>query len=469
MRLSNKSFPLSLQPTSAWTAILGLIIFILFALLARVGIIAWLFYYLGSFAVGIFLYTRYPILYIGFTLWLWFVGPFIKRLIDYQGGYNTPGAWTLIPLLVASIPFVTLVRYLPRFLQQSEFPFILGCASVTYGFLIQLIKQPLRLGTITIFLTWLAPILFGFHLCISWRYYPSYRQNIQRVFLWGVIVMGAYGIWQFFAQPPWDALWLKDSCECFQDRLWSTMLTPFTFSAFMMAGLILLFSNQTTFKFPAAIVGYLSFLLTLVRSAWLSWLVSLVFLLPSLKARLRQRVIVSIMVMTFLCLPLISIEPFSEIIGSRIMTFSNLTSDRSYQLRLEANTAAMDQALVEFVGKGLSATVTSDEDNDRQFSGYDGGVLWILFSLGWFGTIPYLAGIVLLFFKSFQDRENHSDIFAITVRSIAVSVGFLASIGFPGIIGADGMILIWGFLGIVMASQKYYKNQRLTGTKVLNS
>ncbi len=247
------------------------------------------------------------------------------------------------------------------------------------------------------------------------------------------------------------------------------MLTPFTFSAFMMAGLILLFSNQTTFKFPAAIVGYFSFLLTLVRSAWLSWLVSLIFLLPSLKARLRQRVIVSIMVMTFLCLPLISIEPFSEIIGSRIMTFSNLKSDGSYQSRLEANTAAMDQALVEFVGKGLSATVTSNDDNDRKFSGYDGGVLWILFSLGWFGTIPYLAGIALLFFKSFRDRENHLDIFAITVRSISVSVGFLALIGFPGIIGADGMLLIWGFLGIVMASQKYHKDQRLTGTKVLNS
>ncbi len=156
MRLSNKNFPLSLQPAPAWTAILSLIIFILFALLARVGLIAWLIYYLGSFAVGIFLYQRYPILYVGFTLWLWFVGPFIKRLIDYQSGYNTPGAWTLIPLLVTSISFVTLVRHLPRSLQQGGFPFILGCASVIYGFLIQLINQPLRLGTITIFLTWLS-------------------------------------------------------------------------------------------------------------------------------------------------------------------------------------------------------------------------------------------------------------------------------------------------------------------------
>jgi hypothetical protein len=470
MQLSRKSFRLTLEPEPAWIAILGLIILIFLALAVGAGLIAWLIYYLGSFAVGIFLYQRYPILYVGFTWWLWFLGPFVKRLIDYQSGYQTPGAWTLIPLLVASISFATLIRHLPHSYKQGGLPFILGVFSVFYGVLIQLINQPLRIGIITIFLTWLAPILFGFHLFINWRYYPDYRQNIQRVFLWGVIVMGAYGIWQFFILPPWDQLWIENpiTCRCFEDRLWSTMLSPFTFSVFMMAGLMLLFTNQTILKFPAAVVGYLSFLLTLSRSAWLSWIISLLFLFASLKAKFQQRLIVGITVMIIVVLPLSNLEVFSEVIGSRIMTFSNIQSDNSYQARLKGFQNFADDALVEFIGRGLSPTVTSVNDggNTENFSGYDGGLFWILFSLGWLGTIPFVSGIGLLLFQSFQNLNSKFDIFVITIRSIAVSIFCVASIGFPGIFGADGMILVWGFLGMVVASQKYYKRQDFIKTKI---
>jgi hypothetical protein len=460
MQLSKKTFFSFLQPAPAWIAILGLIILIFLALVVKAGLIAWLIYYLGSFIVGIFLYQRYPLLYVGFTWWLCFLGPFIKRLIDYRSGYQTPGAWTLVPLLVASISFATFIRYFPRVNKQGGFPFILGVFSIFYGVTIQLINQPLRIGVITIFLTWLAPILFGFHLFVNWRDYPDYRQNMQRVFLWGVIFMGLYGIWQFFILPPWDQVWIENplTCPCFEDRLWSTMLSPFTFSAFMMAGLMLLFANQTILKFPATIVGYLSFLLTLSRSAWLSWILSFLFLFASFKSKFQQRLIIGITVMIIVVLPLSKLEVFSEAISSRMTSFSNIESDNSYQARLEGFQNFTDDALVEFIGKGLSPTVTAKENNGNteNFSGSDGGLLWVLFSLGWFGTIPFLSGIALLIFQSFQNRNNHLDIFAITVRSIAVSIFCLASIGFPGIFGADGMILVWGFLGIVIASHKYH-------------
>jgi hypothetical protein len=458
-----KNFPVTIYPTPAWTAILGLIILILIPLLAKVGIIALLVYYLGSFVVGIFLYQRYPILYVGFTWWLWFVGPFVKRLIDYQSGQVMPGAWDLIPALVTSISFATLVRHLVRVNKQGGFPFILGIAAVFYGFLIEIIQQPITLNKITVLLVWLSPILFGFHLFVNWRDYPIYRQNLQRVFLWGVLLLGIYGIWQFFVQPPWDKFWIEldGQCLCFQDRLWSTTYTPFTFGIFMSGGLLLLLINQSVLKIPAAVVGYLSFLLTLSRSAWLSWVFGLLLLFPSLKVRLQQRLIITIMVMVFLCIPLITIEPFSEVIGSRLTTFSNLESDASYLGRVDNYQNNIDYALFEFIGKGLSATIETNEF----YSAEDAGILYIILALGWFGAIPFLAGIALLFFKLFYISKNNSDPFFISVRSIAFSIFLLALIGLPGVVAGDGMMLVWGFLGIALAAHKYYLQQNLAGYK----
>jgi hypothetical protein len=442
------------QPVPAWTAILGLIILILITLLVKVTIIAWLVYYLGSFIVGIFLYQHYPILYAGFTWWLWFVGPLIKRLIDYQSGYVMPGAWDLIPALVTSISLVTFVRHLPRAIKTGGFPFILGISAVFYGFLIGIIHQPITIRDITVLLVWLSPILFGFHLFVNWRNYPIYRENLLRVFFWGVVVMGVYGIWQFFLPLPWDKFWIEldGQCLCFQDRLWSTTYTPFIFGIFMSGGLLLLFINQTALKVPSSIAGYLSFLLTLSRSAWLSWILGLLLLFPSLKVRFQKRLIITFVIMVFLCLPLISIEPFSEIIGSRLTSFTNLDSDSSYLARIENYHNNTDSALFEFFGKGLSPTIETDEF----YSLTDAGILYLLFALGWFGTIPFFIGITLLFLNLFYIYKSCSDPFLITLRSISLSLFLLSLIGLPGVVASDGMMMVWGFLGISSAGCKYY-------------
>jgi len=163
------------------------VLVIALGLLAGAGRFLVLVFPAGSLAVGVFLYVRYPILYVGFTWWMWFLAPFVRRLIDFQSGYTTPGSWNTAPLLVTSICFATLVQQLPKSRKQGSLPFILSLGSVFYGFLSLLIQRPINLKAITILLGWSVPILFSFHLFTNWRDYPSYRQNIQRTFLWGVL------------------------------------------------------------------------------------------------------------------------------------------------------------------------------------------------------------------------------------------------------------------------------------------
>ena len=60
-----------------------------------------LFPFLGI-VVGGLLYATRPAVYIGFTFWIWFLTPFIRRVVDYQvGEFTTVSFIMLTPYLVS--------------------------------------------------------------------------------------------------------------------------------------------------------------------------------------------------------------------------------------------------------------------------------------------------------------------------------------------------------------------------------
>lgn len=447
---------LRFRPALAWTGILSLVLVVGLGILAGVGGALRLLYPAGAAAVGILLYGRYPLLYISFTWWIWFLTPLVRRLIDQQSGWQDPSIVLLAPPLVTLITVVTLFRHLPGVHRQGGLPFILCFASVFYGFLIGLVQNSLA-GTVVALLNWLPPLLFGFHLFVNWQQYPVYRQTVERTFLWGVLVMGSYGVWQYLIAPGWDRIWLTNAVdtnvfgypEPLGIRVWSTMNSPQPFAAVMMAGLILLLSNRDRLKFAATGVGYLSFLLSLARSGWLSWVAGLILYLPSLKSHLQIRLLITLMTMALLVVPLASIEPLASEIAPRLESLSNTQEDGSYQARLEGYNELLGEALTEGMGRGLGVTVESNHLGSQ-----DSGILTLLFSLGWLGAIPYATGMFLIFLKLFQGTEARFDTFASAARAIAF--GIFAQIGLNvSMIGVVGLVL-WGFLGIGLAASRYH-------------
>lgn len=177
----SKVFSLGLRPVLAWMAILGLVLFTAVFILAGASKILNLAFPAGSLIVGIFLYIRYPIMYVSFTWWMWFLTPFVRRLIDYRSGFTDPSPVLLSPYLVTLVTLATLWQHLPRMHRQGGLPFVLAFVGVFYGYLIGIIQNPLIVSTKAL-LEWLTPVLFGFHLFVNWRNYPNYRQNIQRTF-----------------------------------------------------------------------------------------------------------------------------------------------------------------------------------------------------------------------------------------------------------------------------------------------
>ena len=415
-----------------------------------------------AFLVAVFLYLRHPIHYIGFTWWIWFLTPLITRLVDYRIGWDPTRQMLIAPYLVVFITIVTFLKYLPSTLRQGGLPFLLGFIGVFYGFLVGVIyNQPVPV--VRSFLDWLSPIIFAFHLFSNWRDYPSYRQHLQRTFIWCVLILGAYGVYQFVVAPEWDKYWLLQSKMFtsagqpipFGMRVWSTLHSPGPFGTVMQTGLLLLFTTTGPLIFPASAVGYLSFLLSQVRTSWGGWLLGIIMIFGSVKPKIQMRLITIILVMTICVVPLVTIEPLSKVITTRFESFSNIEQDGSFRDRSATYDRNLNLALSNVVGNGFGNIWKVNEKTGQiEVIVIDSGILDMFFTLGWIGTIPYISGLLLMLNSVSNYTEGRFDSFLSAARAIGIS-SCVQLIIYSGMLSIAGMIM-WGFLAMAMAGHKYY-------------
>ena len=448
--------PPILQPALAWIAVLGFAFCSLIAILIGAGKILNFAFPAGAFAVGVFLYRRYPILYLGFSWWIYFLTPLVRRLVDYHTSFTSPSPILLAPLLVALITLDKVCRYLPKAHRHGGLPFVFSIAGVGYGLLIGLTQDTIVIDFVST-LEWLSPVLLGFYIFVNWRDYPSYRQNLERTFVWAVFLTGVYGIFQYLIAPEWDRFWVINSefttagiPEPLGIRIWSTMNSPLVFAIMIMAGLLVLLSYRGALLIPASVFGYLAFLLSLVRTAWGGWVVGLLTLVTSLRPKFQMRLIIIITIMALCVVPLIHTEPFSEVINTRLETVTSLEDDGSGRIRQETYGLLLMPALTSVLGYGFGNV----PDFGRPL---DSTILSTLFTLGWIGTLLYMGGWLLLAFGLFRKPASRNDPFISTARAIVIGGLFMFPLGHVTI-GLPGAVL-WGFLGIGIAAQKYYHYQ----------
>ncbi len=456
------------QPADAWGIIL-LFVFVT-ALLLGIGSLGSkvlnVFYPLGAFVVGWRLYFRHPVLYTGFVWWVFFLTPFIRRVSDLHAGALTePSPMLLAPYAAVIVCAHTLYCNLSKTRENGSAPFVIAIAGVVYGYLIGLINSSNFPSVTVAFLEWVSPILFAYHLYIHWDRYPAYCRNLQKVFLWGVLVMGAYGVYQYLVAPDWDRFWLINSPiktsagqpVPFGIRVWSTLNAPGPFACFMATGLLILFSCQSVLVAPAAGFGALAFLLSMVRTGWFGWMLGMIFISSSIKPKQQLKLVMTLVVLSALIIPLATMEPFASTISSRVETLADINNDGSFQARQFLYNALIDDAITTYIGKGIGAS-----------GGFDSAVLVMLFDLGWVGSIPYIGSLILLVILIFKSPKKAKDIFASIIRAVILQ-SLLYLFAGATMKGASGMLL-WPFLGMGLAGRSYYYYEvQLAQLKLLDS
>ncbi|GAP99186.1 glucose-6-phosphate isomerase [Leptolyngbya sp. NIES-2104] len=454
--------PKSPQLSEPWLLVGCLIAFTALCLAVNAASILRLVFPAGSLAVGALLFFRYPIFYIGYTWWLWFLTPFVRRLIDWEVGWLDPNPVLLAPFFVAFIPILTLLIQLPKAIKGNGLPFVMSAAAVLYGAFIGLLSYSSQTVIIAL-LSWMTPILFGYYIFSHWRNFPELKRVTEKTFLWGILVMGIYGVIQFLVAPVWDQYWLQNLINLLQIysfgtpnplgiRVFSTMHSPQPFATVMVAGLLLLFAIKSPIKIASSAFGYLAFLLTLARTSWLSWFIGLIVFIPSLKPRLQMRLIVTLMVMSLVVLPLAMIEPFSTVISSRFQTFFSAQQDGSFIDRSLGYSNLLSEAFSEIEGRGLGYVI-----RDANIGGNDSGILTLFLNLGWIGTIPYVAGMVLLVVNALQTRQASNDPFVGACRAIVIAT--VSQISLNTVFLTPFGIVLWGFMGLAAAARLYETQQ----------
>lgn len=110
------------NPLLGWLAIGALIIFCVIGIATGAASLFRPGYVVLSLAVGIFLYFRYPMLYMGFLWWVWFITPLLSRLIDWRSSFDESRFILVAQYLVTLVTLHTVIKDLPKSYRQGVYP-----------------------------------------------------------------------------------------------------------------------------------------------------------------------------------------------------------------------------------------------------------------------------------------------------------------------------------------------------------
>ena len=419
---------------------------------------------------GLFLYLRHPILYVQYALWVWFMAPLARRVVDLRFGWMEPNFILLAPLMVSAIAGLTLIRRPDKGAGGIPAAFVLCGTAILYGLVVGALLRP-SADTAYAFLNWFCPLLFGLHLYMNWPQYQQYSRAISRTFLWAVLVVGVYGIYQFLRPPTWDCFWLENIRvgspgssfgvpEPLLVRVWSTINAPGPFANVMMVGLLLLFGVRSALKLPAAVAGYISLLLSAVRSAWLGWVVGLFWILKDASSRVIVRLVFSIMVLAVCLLPVVSQPNLATLITTRLETFSDLGHDESFGARAKMYRLLTNDALSDPFGGGLN-----NQEVARGMA-LDSGLLTLVFSMGWLGSALFAAGLGSLFLQKGQALEKRDEFLSV---GKAAMIAILAQVVGGNVFVSVTGVMLWMLAGMYLAAHKYHACAAMSGVEITPS
>ncbi len=430
-------------------------------------------YFILCLTIGVFFYCFNQQWYIGFSLWLWFLNPLIRRLIDYRAGLDPVNPVILAPYAVTLITIYTFLKKAvfldKKYLNAFTFLFI----GLWYGYVVGVVKNGLASSSYDL-LTWVVPVFFGIHLFLNYKQYPLISKTISLVFMWGVFIMGVYGFIQFIHLFDWDRNWMilsnsfnLGSADEFNFRVFSTLNAPAYYVVVVLAGLFLLF-NCRGFLVPlAAVFGYGTLFLTQIRRGWaMAFLGTLViFITADWKLRLKIIKVLLIAALAISSFLAFNVNIDLTRVEKRFDSFHNITEDKSINTRILFLCELSWRFLTHPVGEGLGsvgqptrlANVNREKAGWRAKStkAFDSSAMHILFALGWPGALLYLLGFAFLVAEALKRKWGRGNYFEIITKTIifiiAIDIFFCRAL-----LGVAGVVF-WSFLCLSLAAEKYYR------------
>lgn len=435
---------------------------VVLVLLAGAGGRAANFAYVGvSVLCGVILYARFPTGYVSFSLWLWFLTPFVRRVLDMHHGWSPASPVLIAPPAVALLSFITILRRPAELRGQMYAPYLLVLLAFVYGYTVGIINAGFVPASYAL-ITWLAPAIFGLHIANNWRRYPEFANAVRETFRWALPFLAAYGIYQFVRLPIWDSNWMINAQMRsigapvpFLVRVFGTLNTPGPYAAFLCAGALLLLPQKGKLRSIGIALAMVSLLLARTRAVWVAFLIGLAVQQIGQPLKKLPRYVFTLIAVSIIAIPIVSLPQFSARIAPRLKTFTNLSTDNSFVKRYNFSESAASSIVETAEGNGLGMTGGAIKLNNNQgLRSLDNGFLEVFYIYGWTGGMLFFLGIAGLMFQSIRFRETRTDPFANSMRAISVALVSILPIGdvFTGPTGT----LLWMAVGFGIGGHAYH-------------
>lgn len=425
-----------------------------------------------AFAIALYLHKRHCGYYVGLVCWLFFLTPMLRRLIEFRTGETTASFVMISPFLAC---FAGLAIFRDNWLQLLS-PVLRNMlyvtAAIAYGTIVGVLSNP-KVAVVQDVFGWIAPICFALYIYAQREHLDELLNSFRLNFLYGVLIMGLYGIVQFFFMPPWDAFWMENSTltsigfpQPMEVRVFSTMNTPQPFADYLLCGVMFGITSTRRIRYLAIPVALLVLGLTMSRSAWGGGLLGLILLSVSLTARQRMRIVSLLLACVVLIGAAVQIPQINEILTRRLQTLTAIQQDGSFNDRVQNQQAAISAFESSPFGLGMGADARAKNNGSsygvpqQSLTIGDNGIEEVLLSFGWCGSIVFLIGFggaVLACVRT----SRHPELMAVK----GLLVAMVSQVALMGIfLGASGF-LVWSSIGICLSWEHSRFSEQLPASR----
>lgn len=354
--------------------------------------------------LGIYLFRKYPRLYLLETLIVVCTSAFVRRAAEGADIREQS------PILAATlvVPFLSIFRAFSfNFLDKKHLCFTLALLGLAYAAAVGVLLNGTR-AVVAPLAIWLMPLVFGI-FCFDLQ---NRDPGIKRFFFQCCLGVGTfvalYGVLQYVSPPKWDTDWLAamqangqagsmGSPEAYDIRIFATLGNAQGAGA--LYGLCFLLAAQLSarwWKLPLMALFLYALSLTSVRSAWVAVAVVSIVLLIRAGTRARVQAVLALGLLVGVVAASATTQLGSNIIA-RLTTLQNVKNDTSYRERQQGRADALkltEQTLPFGAGIGWAGHYAKT----LNFAPMDVGIAPIGIELGLVGCLLYGYGLLVVVF-----------------------------------------------------------------------
>lgn len=383
-----------------------------------------------AFLLAAYLFSVSPPHYLGLCVWLFVLTPLMRRIADYEAGWQHVSPIMLAPFLASALTVLVAVRYL-LFDQRSsrDWPFWLVLVSIAYGLLVAVLYGRLLSGLFEA-LRWTIPPCVALYILFYARQAEAIGAVLTRTFGFVLPFLGLYGILQFFLMPPWDAYWMANAPmrsigrpEPFEVRVFSTLNSPLSLSTALTTGLLLLAARPSLGFALRGLPAFVALLLSLVRTAWGGLVVGVIWLFALGPIGARLKLIFAGVALALGVVAILTVPQVNEMIAERVEITGSLEHDVSARARIKQYTAFPGMLDAWLFGRGLGWTGTYGHLDEFEKIIFDSALIDIMLALGIVGGAFYLWGAGVCCVRLLWNaRADHSALIRGSAAAVACAL-----------------------------------------------